>query len=122
MRREELGNERDSLLKTYTTYANKANNLITQNTDLYKSSQAQKAQMQQALARVATKQYEAQTAPATFQNIGNKIYKVQNGKLTDTGLSSATNEWQSANITRYNPLTGANESTPVFYRKKDNGA
>ena len=30
-------------------------------------------------------------------------------------------EWQSTNITRYNPSTGANESTPIFYRKKTNG-
>lgn len=30
-------------------------------------------------------------------------------------------EWQSTNITRYNPLTGANESTPIFYRKKTSG-
>lgn len=28
--------------------------------------------------------------------------------------------WQSANITRYNPATGANDSTPIFYRKKTN--
>ena len=31
-------------------------------------------------------------------------------------------EWQSTNITRYNPATGANESTPVFYRKKTDGS
>jgi hypothetical protein len=30
-------------------------------------------------------------------------------------------EWQSTNITRYNPATGANESTPIFYRKKTSG-
>lgn len=30
-------------------------------------------------------------------------------------------EWQSTSITRYNPATGANESTPIFYRKKTNG-
>lgn len=30
--------------------------------------------------------------------------------------------WQSANITRYNPSTGANESTPIFYRKKTDWA
>jgi len=30
--------------------------------------------------------------------------------------------WQSANITRYNPATGANDSTPIFYRKKTNWA
>jgi len=31
-------------------------------------------------------------------------------------------EWQSTNITRYNPSTGANESTPIFYRKKTDGS
>lgn len=30
-------------------------------------------------------------------------------------------EWQSTSITRYNPSTGANESTPIFYRKKTSG-
>jgi len=30
-------------------------------------------------------------------------------------------EWQSTNITRYNPSTWANESTPIFYRKKTSG-
>lgn len=29
-------------------------------------------------------------------------------------------EWQSTSITRYNPATWANESTPIFYRKKTN--
>lgn len=59
-RKEKLGNQYNSLLKQYTAYANKANNLITQNTDLYKTEQAQKQQMQQALAWVAMKQYDTQ--------------------------------------------------------------
>lgn len=64
-RKEQLTNQYNSLLKNYTTYANKANNLITQNTDLYKSAQAQQAKMQDALAWVALKNYGMQ-AEADF--------------------------------------------------------
>jgi hypothetical protein len=43
----------------------------------------------------------------------NESFKSYQAKQTGT-------EWQSANITRYNPSTWANESTPIFYRKKTN--
>jgi len=60
---------------------------------------------------------------AQFQTIGDKVYKVQNGQMTEMPwIKPTSNQWQSTNITRYNPLTWANESTPVFYRKKDTWA
>lgn len=59
-RREQLGNQYNSLLKNYTTYANKANNLITQNTDLYKTEQERQGKLQSALAGVALTQYQSQ--------------------------------------------------------------
>ena len=31
------------------------------------------------------------------------------------------NEWKATSVSRYNPLTGANETTPVFYRAKGTG-
>ena len=165
-RNEQLTNKYNSLQKNYTTYANKANNLITQNTDLYKSEQAQKAQLNKALAGIAVKWYEAQQAekiakatlndptkaiPALIEQytklgvpmqrsvqemIAEAQNEIANGwtlasyltKLQQTIQSKPEykayqekqtgTEWQSANITRYNPLTWANESTPVFYRKK----
>ena len=58
----------------------------------------------------------------TFQQYGDKVYQVVNGKLVDTWINTASDQWQSANITRYNPLTGANESTPIFYKKKSGWA
>lgn len=61
-RNEKLSNRYNSLLKNYTTYANKANNLITQNSDIYKSAQAQKTALQWALAGVAVNKYEADVA------------------------------------------------------------
>lgn len=59
-RQEHLKTQYNSLLKNYTTYANKANNLITQNSDIYKSAQAQKTALQSALAGVALIQYQSQ--------------------------------------------------------------
>ena len=178
-RNEQLTNQYNSLLKNYTTYANKANNLITQNTDLYKSEQEGKKALSTALAWVATKKYEtdlslqskikeqevsdaiiakAQNNPdkaiplliEQYSKLGvipwkssqsyvqdAKNYIAQWGNITDY-LNSLTKdfqasewfksyqakqtgtEWQSTNITRYNPSTWANESTPVFYRKKTN--
>ena len=41
-------------------------------------------------------------------------YKAYKAKQSGT-------EWQSTSITRYNPSTWANESTPIFYRKKTSG-
>ena len=64
-RNEQLTNQYNSLLKNYTTYANKANNLITQNTDLYKSEQEGKKALSTALAWVALKDYGMQ-AEADF--------------------------------------------------------
>lgn len=61
-RNEQLQNQYNSLQKTYTAFANKANNLITQNTELYDKEREQKAQLNQALAWIAVKWYEAQQA------------------------------------------------------------
>lgn len=120
--RERLQNDYNSLLKTYTAYANKANSLISQNTDLYKSAQERQRQLQGALAGVAMTEYQNKLARANekpqFQQYGDKVYQVVDGQLQDTGISTSSNSWQSANITRYNPSTGANESTPIFYKKK----
>lgn len=124
-RKETLTNQYNSLLKNYTTYANKANNLISQNTDLYKSAQERQGKLNEAIAWVAMTEYQNQLARANekpqFQQYGDKVYQVVDGQLQDTGISTSSNSWQSANITRYNPSTGANESTPIFYRKKDDG-
>ncbi len=68
-RNEQLTNKYNSLQKNYTTYANKANNLITQNTDLYKTEQAQKAQLNNALAGIAIKWYETQQEDARAEAI-----------------------------------------------------
>jgi hypothetical protein len=62
VRREALTNEYNTLLKNYTTYANKANNLITQNTDLYKSAQEQNKALNTALAGIAMNKYETDLA------------------------------------------------------------
>ena len=63
--KERLTNDYNSLLKNYTAYANKANSLITQNTDLYNSEQEGKKALSTALAWVALKDYGMQ-AEADF--------------------------------------------------------
>ena len=51
-------------MKNYTTYANKANNLITQNTTLYTNSQAQKVQQANAMLPILQDQYKTAQAKA----------------------------------------------------------
>lgn len=53
IRQEKLQNQYNSKLKEYNTYANKANNLITQNTTVYQESMKQKSAQQQAIAGAA---------------------------------------------------------------------
>ena len=66
-RKEKLGNQYNSLLKSYTAYANNANKLITQNTDLYNIQREQRKEMQNALAWLAMTQYQSQLWLATKQ-------------------------------------------------------
>jgi len=73
-------------------------------------------------AQIAQENRAKANEKPTFQQYGDKVYQVINGKLVDTGINTASDQWQSANITRYNPLTGANESTPIFYKKKSGWA
>lgn len=170
IRKDKLEKEYNSQLKNYTTYANKANNLITQNTTLYTTSQAQKLAQANAMLPILQDQYktaqakaEAEVAlkdPATAiksvmdemakigvnstESLQTKIQKAKEfianggtiGQYVDEMKKLYTEkpeykaylakqggtEWQSTNITRYNPATGANESTPVFYRKKTDGS
>ncbi len=169
-RKEKLEKEYNSQLKNYTTYANKANNLITQNTTLYTNSQAQKVQQANAMLPILQDQYKTEQAKAQAQQALNDpaiAIKSVMDEMAKIGVSSTESlqtkiqkanefianggtiggyidemkklytekpeykaylqkqggtEWQSTNITRYNPATGANESTPVFYRKKTDGS
>ncbi len=63
-RKDKLGKEYNSQLKNYTTYANKANNLITQNTTLYTTSQAQKLAQNNAMLPILQDQYKTEQAKA----------------------------------------------------------
>lgn len=66
-RNEQLQNQYNSLQKTYTAFANKANNLITQNTDLYDKERQNKQALNTALAGIAVKGYEKQQAEKIAQ-------------------------------------------------------
>jgi hypothetical protein len=57
-RHDKLEKEYNSQLKNYTTYANKANNLITQNTTLYTTQQQQKQQQNAAMLPMIQDQYK----------------------------------------------------------------
>ncbi len=168
--KEKLEKEKRSIEKDYTRYANKANNIITQNTSLYLNSQQQKQAQNTAMLPILQDQYKTAQAKAqaeqalqdpaiaiksvmdemskiwvsSTESLQTKIQKanefIANGgtiweyvdemkKLyTDKPEYKAYlakqggTEWQSTNITRYNPATWANESTPVFYRKKTDGS
>ena len=61
-RKEKFQNQYNAELKNYTTYANKANNLITQNTAAYQSSQTQRTAMNNALALAWGKIFENKMA------------------------------------------------------------
>lgn len=64
-RKEALQTEYNSVLKSYTTYANKANNLITQNTSAYEKAYTQKQALNTALASAGSLKYQNQL---TLQN------------------------------------------------------
>jgi hypothetical protein len=57
-RHDKLEKEYNSQLKNYTSYANKANNLITQNTTLYTTQQQQKQAQNAAMMPFITDQYK----------------------------------------------------------------
>ena len=59
-RKDKLGKEYNSQLKNYTTYANKANNLITQNTTVYTTQQQQKQAQNAAMLPFLTDQYKTE--------------------------------------------------------------
>jgi hypothetical protein len=59
-RKDALNKQRDSLERNYTTYANKANNLITQNTSVYQTQQTQKNAQNAAMLPFITDQYKTQ--------------------------------------------------------------
>lgn len=61
-RKEALQSEYNSVLKSYTTYANKANNLITQNTSAYEKAYNQKQELVKAQASAAGLKYKNELA------------------------------------------------------------
>jgi len=62
IRQDKLQNQYNSKLKEYNTYANKANNLITQNTTVYQESMKQQSAQQQALAGAAWQVFSSELA------------------------------------------------------------
>jgi len=64
-RKEALQSEYNSVLKSYTMYANKANDLIKNNTENYKSSKEQENKLTSALASAGILKYQNQL---TLQN------------------------------------------------------
>lgn len=58
--REKLEKDKNSLLKDYTRYANKANNLITQNTTVYTTQQQQKQAQNAAMMPFLQDQYKTE--------------------------------------------------------------
>jgi len=112
IRQDKLQNQYNSKLKEYNTYANKANNLITQNTTVYQESMKQQSAQQQALAGAAWQVFSNEMqkentlqqqqnarenmllqeslaqSRASFQTIGDKVYKVQNWQMVDTGIKA----------------------------------
>lgn len=61
-RRDILNNQRASLERNYTTYANKANNLITQNTTVFQTQQTQKQAQNAAMMPFITDKYKTAQA------------------------------------------------------------
>ena len=57
-RRDVLNDQRASLERNYTTYANKANNLITQNTTVFQTQQTQKQAQNTAMMPFITDKYK----------------------------------------------------------------
>ena len=100
-RKEEIQKQYDSKLREYTTQFNKATALINQNTEMYKYTQEQNKTMQWAIADIYKTQYSSELqkenaryqntlnqSNASFQTIGDKVYKVQNGQMVDTGIKA----------------------------------
>lgn len=67
IRAETLQNEYNSALKKYQVYANKANNLITQNTAVYQEAYKQNQALQSALVSAWSKKYENELALSQSQ-------------------------------------------------------
>ena len=61
-RREDLNRERDSLVREYTTYANRASNLITQNTTSFQTQQQQQQAQNAAMLPFILDQYKTAQA------------------------------------------------------------
>jgi hypothetical protein len=66
-RRDTLNDQRASLERNYTTYANKANNLITQNTTVFQTQQTQKQAQNAAMMPFITDQYKTAQAKQQAQ-------------------------------------------------------
>lgn len=66
-RKEALQSEYNSVLKSYTMYANKANDLIKNNTENYKTSKEQENKLTSALATAAGEKYKNELALAQNQ-------------------------------------------------------
>ena len=66
-RRDVLNDQRASLERNYTTYANKANNLITQNTTVFQTQQTQKQAQNTAMMPFITDQYKTAQAKQQAQ-------------------------------------------------------
>jgi len=85
--KEALQNEYNSVLKSYTTYANKANNLITQNTASYEKAYAQKQALNTALASAGSQKYASDLALAKNQaEFDQKL--AQQAQLTNDPVSA----------------------------------
>lgn len=106
-RKEKLQNEYNSQLKNYTTYANKANNLITQNTSLYLNSQAQKEKQAQAMLPILQDQYKTAQAKAQAEQalndpatqIGQTMAEFEKMGITSQGsLASKIAEFKQSGL------------------------
>jgi len=84
----------NNALGTLTQLKQDASSLFEANMKLYQEqvqAQQQKAQQDQQFAQsIALKQmdYAQQQNTPSFQTIGDKVYKVQNGQITDTGIQA----------------------------------
>lgn len=64
MARDKFNKDRDSMVKEYTRYANKANNLTTQNMTMYTTQQQQQQAQNTAMLPFITDQYKTAQAKA----------------------------------------------------------
>ena len=70
-RRDVLNRDRDSLVREYTTYANRASNLITQNTTSFQTQQQQQQAQNNALLPFITDKYKTAQAKAQAEALLN---------------------------------------------------